>query len=418
MLAINKAEQEGNDMNFIFISPNFPPRYFKWVESLKARGVNVLVIADSPHYDLNPRLLSACTEYYFVADMNDFESMCKAVEYYQKKYGKIDYIESMNEWWLRSDAKLRERFGVDGLLPKDMDRITSKSGMKEYFQKGGAKTIRYLLVSGPEDKEKAKAFVKEVGYPVFVKPDVGVGAADSYALHNEAEFDHFFTLKLPEQYIMEEYVDGQIVSFDGICDNEGNVVFCSTDHFPTPIAIVVNEKTDYYYFNNPFALEMKDLDGKEFERVGRQVVKAFGIRKRFFHIEFFVLKGDKPGLGKKGDFVALECNMRAPGGDTPDLIDYANSVSVYEIYADVICYNENRQDLSGTKYYAFASHRRDALKYAHTEEEILSRYAGKLAMHGRYPEHIAVAMGDLFYFAKFATYEEGMEFDAFVRQRA
>ena len=75
-------------MNFIFISPNFPPRYFKWVESLKARGVNVLVIADSPHYDLNPRLLSACTEYYFVADMNDFESMCKAVEYYQKKYGK------------------------------------------------------------------------------------------------------------------------------------------------------------------------------------------------------------------------------------------------------------------------------------------------------------------------------------------
>ena len=404
-------------MNFIFISPNFPPRYFKWVESLKTRGVNVLVIADSPYQDLSQRLLNASTEYYFVQDMNDFNAMCRAVEYYQNKYGKIDYIESMNEWWLRSDAKLREKFGVDGLLPQDMDRITSKSGMKEFFKKGGAKIIRYLLVSGPEDKDKAEKFVKEVGYPVFVKPNVGVGAADSYALHNKEEFDHFFTLKLPEQYIMEEYVDGQIVSFDGICDNFGNVVFCSTDHFPIPIAIVVNEKTDYYYFNNPFSIEMKDLDGKEFEKVGRQVVKAFGIRKRFFHIEFFVLNQDKPGLGKKGDFVALECNMRAPGGDTPDLIDYANGVSVYEIYADVICYDENRQPLDRPKYYAFASHRRDALKYLHSEEEILQRYAGKMCMHGRYPKHIAVAMGDLFYFAKFPTYEEGMEFDAFVRAK-
>jgi cytochrome b561 len=32
-------------MNFIFISPNFPPRYFKWVEALKDHGITVLGLA-------------------------------------------------------------------------------------------------------------------------------------------------------------------------------------------------------------------------------------------------------------------------------------------------------------------------------------------------------------------------------------
>jgi dihydroxyacetone kinase-like protein len=28
-------------INFVFVSPNFPARYFKWVESLAARGIRV-----------------------------------------------------------------------------------------------------------------------------------------------------------------------------------------------------------------------------------------------------------------------------------------------------------------------------------------------------------------------------------------
>ena len=257
-----------------------------------------------------------------------------------------------------------------------------------------------------------------VGYPLFVKPNVGVGAASSYALHDDREFDEFFSHKLPETYIMEEYIEGFIVSYDGICDSHSNVVFDTTDHFLTPIADVVNQKEDYYYYNAPFDLPFFDLDKEAFRKVGRAVVKSFGIKKRFFHIEFFVLTKDKPGLAKKGEFVALECNMRPAGGYTPDLIDFANSVSVYDIYADVICFDENRQDMSLPKYYAFASARRDGIAYLHSEEEILSSYHDNLCLHGRYPAHMAVAMGDSFYYAKFDSFEEGQRFDAFVRTRA
>ena len=403
-------------MNFIFVSPNFPVRYFKWVEALKERGVNVLGIGDYPYNELHPRLIAALTEYYFVYDMSNPDLMDAAVEYFQSKYGKIDYLESNNEWWLTSDARLREKFGIrSGLYPADMDHIKAKSAMKECFKKGGAKTIRYLVVSGPEDKAQAKKFVAKVGFPVFVKPNVGVGAASSYCLHDQKEFDEFFEKDLPEPYIMEEYIHGYIVSFDGVCNEEGEVVFCTTDHFPVPIDRIVNEKLDQAYFNNPFALPMFDIDAKKFEKVGRSVVKAFGIRKRCFHIEFFVLDQDRPGLAKAGDFVALECNMRPPGGYTPDLMDYANSVSIYQIYADVICYNENRQNMTLPKYYAVASQRKDRFKYVHSDAEIFERYGKQIKMAGRYPRHIADVMGDSYYFASFETFAEACEFDDFIR---
>ncbi|MCR4562511.1 MAG: carbamoylphosphate synthase large subunit [Bacilli bacterium] len=405
-------------MNFIFISPNFPVRYFKWVEALRDHGVTVLGILDTPEWNMHPRLKSALTEYYYVSDLSDYRQMLDACYYFQNKYGRIDFIESDNEWWLTQDARLRKELGVhSGFYPEEMLPIKAKSEMKAKFRQGGAKTMRYTLVDGPEDIQKAFDFIKEVGYPVFVKPNVGVGASDSYALHNDEEVKNFLSKRLAETYIMEEYINGYIVSFDGICDDDSNVVFCTSDHFPTPIDQVVNEVTDFCYFNNPFSLTFYDMDGKEFEKVGRQVVKAFNIKKRFFHIEFFVLKEDKPGFAKKGEFVALECNMRPAGGNTPDLIDYANSVSVYQIYADVICYNENRQNMDLPKYYAFASARRDSINYLHDKSEIFEKYAHNLCMAGRYPDHIAVAMGDEYYYAKFEKYEDGVEFDNFIRAK-
>ena len=195
-------------------------------------------------------------------------------------------------------------------------------------------------------------------------------------------------------------------------------MFCCTDHFPVPIDKVVNEGRDHVYYNIPFSKPMIDVDPVAFEKTGRAVVKAFGIKRRFFHIEFFVLNVDKPGLAKKGDFVALECNMRAPGGYTPDLIDYGSSVSVYDIYADLIAYDEVRQNLDLPKYIAVASHRKDALRYAHTEAEILSRFGTHVKMVGRYPDHIAAVMGDTYVFATFQTIEEAREFDDFVRLKA
>ena len=147
-------------MNFVFISPNFPVRYYKWAEALKDHGITVLGIGDSPLYDVHPRLLHALTEYYFVKDLSNIEDLKKACQYFQDKYGKIDYIESDNEWWLYNDSVLRKAFNVTtGFYPEDMEKIKAKSAMKECFINAGAITVA-SCIQGKDADEKFGRFLE------------------------------------------------------------------------------------------------------------------------------------------------------------------------------------------------------------------------------------------------------------------
>ena len=55
------------------------------------------------------------------------------------------------------------------------------------------KTARFHLV---DDWEGCKAFIQEVGYPVIVKPDTGVGASNTEKLTCDEELAAFFVAKL------------------------------------------------------------------------------------------------------------------------------------------------------------------------------------------------------------------------------
>ena len=185
--------------NFIFISPNFPTVYYKFIIALKNKGFNVLGIGDGPYYSLLDELKQNITEYYYVQSLSNFESVKEAVRFFKEKYGEIEYLESNNEFWLMQDAKLREIFDVKyGLRPNEMEHIKYKSKMKECFINAGVKVARYILV---DNVGNAKKFIEEVGYPVFVKPDMGVGANESYSINNEDELIQFFN-EVPDDAII------------------------------------------------------------------------------------------------------------------------------------------------------------------------------------------------------------------------
>lgn len=110
--------------NFLFISPAFPGNYENFCVALKNDGVNVLGIGDTPYDELSPVLKSALTEYYRVDNMKNYDEMFRAVAFLSFHHGKIDWLESNNEYWLTQDARLREDFHITtGLQPKDMALI-------------------------------------------------------------------------------------------------------------------------------------------------------------------------------------------------------------------------------------------------------------------------------------------------------
>ena len=62
--------------------------------------MNVLGIGDQPYDELPLELKSALREYYRVWSLEDYDQVYRAVAFFAYKYGRIDWIESNNEYWL------------------------------------------------------------------------------------------------------------------------------------------------------------------------------------------------------------------------------------------------------------------------------------------------------------------------------
>lgn len=395
-------------MNFVFISPHFPRTYWLFANRLKRNGVNVLGIGDCPYDGLEDNVRDSLTEYYYVQDMKDYEQVFKAVAFFSFKYGKIDWLESNNEFWLEQDARLRTDFHITtGEQYADIGRIKKKSAMKEYYKKAGIPTARLHMVS---TIEAAREFIKQVGYPVIVKPDVGVGANDTYELKNEDDLKAFFDDDQNISYVMEEFVPGKILSYDAILDNKSQPLMEACTEWPPSIVNIVNEKLDLAYFVRADVPET-------LKNAGRATVNAFGVKSRFVHLEFFQLEHDKEGLGKAGDFVGLEVNMRPAGGYTSDMMNYARSMDVYQIWADMVTDNRRIQADTHENYFCVYAGRRDQFSYVHSPEEISKKYGNNIVTAERMAELNVPRMGNQGYIVKLKTETEVHEFIKFVTQR-
>ena len=396
-------------MNFVFISPHFPKSYWNFCDRLYRNGVNVLGIGDAPFDSIPAELKHCLTEYYKVNDLSNYDEMVRAMGFFTFHYGKIDWVESNNEFWLETDARLRTDFNITtGIQDDSIDRIKYKSKMKDCYRAAGVPVARHHMVS---TLAAAKEFVAKVGYPVIVKPDNGCGAEGTYKLKDEKALAAFYAAPFDTAYIMEEFIDGTIVSFDGVADRDCVPLFYTSNYFPTPIMDIVNTEGDLAYW-------VQREVPKALRDAGFATIKAFGAKSRFFHGEFFCLNADKPGLGKKGDYVALEVNMRPAGGYTPDMINFANSVDCYQIWADMVCHNALcKQRLDGPKFYCVYAGRRDGQKYKHTHAEIMARYGTRMKMCDRMPDALALDMGNQMYVINARTIKERDCFIHFVQEK-
>ena len=392
-------------MNYIFVSPHFPHTYWQFCDRLKRNGINVLGIGDAPYDSLEEPLKASLTEYYRVDSLEDYGQVYRAVAFFAFKYGKIDWIESMNEYWLEQDARLRTDFNVNtGIRADRISFIKEKRLMKQLYLEAGIPTARQHVVSG---REEGKAFVRETGYPVIVKPDVGVGATHTWKLENDADLEAFYDNLPAAPYVMEEFVEGEICSYDAILDSKCEPLFESMTVWP-PVMDIVNRDLDLMYYTCPEVPE-------KLRALGRKTVKAFGVDRRFVHLEFFRLTKARKGLGKAGDFVALEVNMRPAGGYTPDMMDFAHSTDVYRIYADMVAFDERRLQDSGRHAYCVYASRKDGHTYARTHEEIMAKYGAQMMMQEEMPPMNWPQMGRYMYTARLETFEEAQAFIAFVQ---
>lgn len=366
-------------MNYIVISPYYPQNFQQFTIELANQGINVLGIGQEPYDQLDQPLKDALTEYFRVENLENLDEVKRAVAFLFYKHGPIDRIESHNEYWLEQDAQLREQFNVFGAKPKDLKKTKFKSEMKKLFKKAGVPVVPGQVVKTISGVDLA---VNKLGLPLIAKPDNGVGAAATFKLETKEDVEHFKSEWNQETvYFFEKFVQsGEICTFDGLVDKDGNIVFSTTfDYAHTPLDLMIYKMDNSYYV-------LKDMDPK-LRAYGEAIVKVFGMKERFFHIEFF-RDGD--------DYVAIEYNNRPAGGFTIDVYNFAHSIDLYKGYAAIVT-GEPFPAAHMAPQFCLATSRRASTNYAYAEEELLEKYKDNFKVKKDMPAAFAELQGDYLY---------------------
>lgn len=363
-------------MNYLLVSPNFPISQEFFAKGLKEKGINVLGVGSESYDALSQTLKDNLVEYFRVNDLEDYEEVFRAVAFLTYKHGKIDRIESNNEYWLELDARLREDFNVYGVKPKQLELTKYKSKMKTMFKEAGARVAKGYAAN---NKEELNGILKKLELPLIAKPDNGVGSANTYKLLTQRDVEEFINeWNEKVSYFFEEFVEnGVLCTYDGLINQHGDIVFETSFIYTQPTLDLVNNGLDYANIIEP------TIDPK-LKELGQRIVYKFGMRERFFHIEFFRLPD--------GEYIALEYNNRIAGGTCIDLYNYSYNISLYEIYADIVL-DKKIKDIVTNKYTLSLS-RRNRYQYKNSLEDIKAKYSYSIRMITTVPEVFSAAMGN------------------------
>jgi hypothetical protein len=365
-------------VRILYLSPGFPPNSHLFCVAAHARGASVVAVGDVPERDLAPDALQAFESYVFEPRMGEYEILLAIARTMVALHGPIDFVESNGEHWLEVEGRLRDDLGIDGLSAGDIRRLRSKLAMAETFEKADVPHPPGIRCVSPE---LVRAFAATHGLPLVFKPDSGSGATSTFRVSTEAELDAALLQPL-DGHIVQPFVEGVIVTFDGIVNRDGEVVFCTSHVYDNGIMEVRTGTLDGYYYS------LRDIP-PALEQVGRRALAAFGLRRRFFHLEFFA----RPD----GSYVALEMNVRPPGGYTTDMMNIACDFDVYALWAAVMMGDLLEDFPYERRFHTAHAGRRHERDYAVSPEVLKTQLGDTLALVQPIPDAFASTMGNTMY---------------------
>lgn len=160
--------------------------------------------------------------------VDDFSSWStdRVAEDAARSYG-ADLVASTSEPDVLRAARLRVRLGLTGQRSDSATAYRDKVIMKQLARRAGLPVPEFAAVDDPMD---LLDFIDAQGFPVVVKPRLGVGASSVSMLHGPRDVDAFLNRQqtadppyLPGQWMAEAFVHGDFFHIDGIM-RDGKIV--------------------------------------------------------------------------------------------------------------------------------------------------------------------------------------------------
>lgn len=312
-------------MNILFIEPAFPAYQRDFVRALASIGANVHGIGERPHDWLDDETKGWLKGYQQINSVTDEAALEWAVRDAQSKFW-VDRLEATIEAHTLPAAHVRERTGIPGVSARTTYLCRDKVAMKEVLREAG---VPVAASSGVKSFAEAKAFARQVGYPVIIKPRDAAGAAGTYRANDEAELERAARASGVADgaaAAIEEF----IVGHEGLYDTltvKGEVRHEFIGHYYPGVLEAMRNR-----WISPQLVSTNAVENDRYTEVrelGRRVINALDITTSATHMEWF--------FGPKGlKFSEIGC--RPPGVGQWDSYCAGNEFDLYREWAVAVCH--------------------------------------------------------------------------------
>jgi biotin carboxylase len=151
----------------------------------------------------------------FILDITDADEVIKVAQKLN-----IDGVISFSvEAVVKTVAEAAAALNLPGISPEAADNATSKKRMREIWQAKGIPSCRSICC---RSLTAARDAVREIGFPLVLKPSDNAGSRGVSVIYSLSELDHFYEIAASfsrvGDILLEEFMAGEEMSVEGfIC---------------------------------------------------------------------------------------------------------------------------------------------------------------------------------------------------------
>ncbi|MEE1750533.1 ATP-grasp domain-containing protein [Streptomyces sp. NPDC006641] len=304
------------------------PAYVLMVNSGKAEAVDRLrAVAPDAEIDVitesaYARMYAPDVRLHFVDDIADLTAVRRvALDLLARQ--PIDHVVAPSERSLPAGGYLRSFLGLGGIGFETANRFSHKAVMKSTLAAAGLPVAPYRVIGS---LAQAPAAAAELGWPVVLKPALGTGSMNTFAVSSERELTALLDSPAADglrraacPLLVERFVEMEgEYHCDGVV-SDGTVEFASVQRYFMPLLGCTDD------FTGSYLLPEEDPDVAAVRELHRATVDALGLESGVTHMELF-----RTGNG----FVIGEISCRPAGGGIVDAVKMKYGIDLWQVFMD------------------------------------------------------------------------------------
>ena len=308
-------------MHVVFLEPSFPDNQKQFVRALHEAGATVIGIGERPKDWLDGDVAGWLSHYEQVPSVVDDGRMFEVVRGLQE-HVHIERLEASIEAHVLTAARVREACGIPGTSVQTTFLCRDKPAMKEVLRNAG---IRCAASTGAHSGNDVREFAAATGFPLVLKPAAAAGASGAERVNGPDELDAAIGRSGVDQgaeLAVEEFVDGHEGFYDTISIDGEVAMDFATHYYPNVLEAMRTRWISPQFITTNRIDSERGYD--EVREMGREVLRALGIRTSATHMEWFA--------GPKGLYFS-EIGCRPPGVRCWDLYAAGNDIDIYGEWA-------------------------------------------------------------------------------------